>query len=173
MPQWILDRKPFVHLKPFAPWNILFEVVFKSYAKFITLRNQLYADGRSSLMVFGKGALSCLSCPLILSIEPGTFITVWNAYGRQPEEQSPWMQLHHTSGTGFENRVGLSWENGGKWLEEEEGGVVSGRSSMTKGCGRPLMNIFWRWLNLGSWDEKPGVSEDFSCPSSVNITVVG
>lgn len=60
------------------------------------------------------------------------------------------MQLHHTSGTGFKNREGLSWENSGKWLEEEEGGVVSGRGGMTKGYGRPLMK--WRCLNLGSWD---------------------
>lgn len=52
------------------------------------------------------------------------------------------MQLHCTSGTGFENREGLSWENRGKWLEEEEGGVVSGRSGMIKACGRPLMK--WR-----------------------------
>lgn len=85
--------------------------------------------------------------------------------GSQKSRALECSSLHHTSGSGFENREGLSWENRGKWLEEEEGGVDSGRSGMTKGCGRPLMK--WRWLNLGSWDERPGVSEDSSCRISV------
>ncbi len=106
------------------------------------------------------GSLPSFSFSLILSAEPGAFITVWNAYGRLPEQQGIWAQHHHTSVIGFENRGRLWWENGGSgwrrerscsWWEEfyDEGCCKMWMSGLAKGLGL----LWWCYVHQMSNSE--------------------